>query len=45
MDAFQKSLQYALERLGKSKFGFEITVVSKFKIKRHAGSGNEIGYD
>ena len=42
MDVFHKSTQYTLERLGKSKFGFEITVVSKFKSKRHVGSGNEL---
>ena len=42
MDAFLKSIQYALKRLGKSKFGFDITVVSKFKSRRHVGSGNEL---
>ena len=42
MDAFHKSIQYALEILGKSKFGFEITVVSKFKSKRPVGSRNEL---
>ena len=42
VEAFHKSIQYALERLGKSKFGFEITVVSIFKSKRHVGSGNEL---
>ena len=41
VDAFHKSIQNALERLEKSKFGFEITVVSKFKSKRHVSSGNE----
>ena len=35
-------IQYALEKLGKSKFGFEKTAVSNFKSKRHVGSGNEI---
>ena len=35
-------IQYALEKLGKPKFGFERTVVSNFKSKRHVGSGNEI---
>ena len=39
---FQKGIQYALEKLGKSKFGFEKTVVSNFKSKRHEGSGNEL---
>ena len=34
--------QSALEKLGKSKFGFERTVVSKFKSKRRVGSGNEL---
>ena len=29
VDAFHKGIQYALEKLGKSKFGFERTVVSK----------------
>ena len=35
-------IQYALEKLGKSKFGFEKTAVSNFKSKRHVDSGNEI---
>ena len=39
---FHKSIQYALEKLGKSKSGFEKTVVSKFKRKRRVGSGNEL---
>ena len=39
VEAFHKGIQYALERLGKSKFGFEVTVVSKFKSKRHVDSG------
>ena len=42
VDAFHKGIQYALEKLGKSKFGFENTTVSKFKSKRHEGSGNEL---
>ena len=42
VDAFHKGIQYALGRLEKSKFGFEKTVVSKFKSKRHVGSGNEL---
>ena len=42
VDAFHKGIQYALERLGKSKFGFERTAVSNFKSKRHEGSGNEL---
>ena len=44
-DTFHKSIQYALEKPGKSKFGFERTAVSNFKSKRHEGSGNElVGY-
>ena len=39
---FHKSIQYALEKLGKSKSGFERTVVSKFKRKRRVGSGYEL---
>ena len=42
VDAFHKGIQYALEKLGKSKFGFERTTVSNFKSKRLVGSGNEI---
>ena len=42
VDMFQKSIQYALEKLGKSTSGFERTVVSKFKRKRRVGSGNEL---
>ena len=42
MDTFHKGIQYALEKLGKSKFGFESTAVSNFKNKRHEGSGNEL---
>ena len=38
---FHKGIQYALEKLGKSKFGFERTAVSNFKSKKHEGSGNE----
>ena len=41
VDMFHKGIQYALEKLGKSKFGFERTAVSNFKSKRHEGSGNE----
>ena len=39
VDTFHKVIQYALEKLGKSKFGFERTAVSNFKSKRHEGSG------
>ena len=42
VDTFLKGIQYALEKLGKSKFGFERTAVSIFKSKRHEGSGNEL---
>ena len=42
VDMFHKSIQYPLEKLGKSKSGFEKTVVSKFKRKRRVGSGNEL---
>ena len=39
---FQKSFNTVLEKLGKSKFGFERTADSNFKSKRHEGSGNEL---
>ena len=42
VDTFHKGIQCALEKLGKSKFGFESTTVSNFKSKRHEGSGNEL---
>ena len=42
VDTFDKGIQYALERLGKSKFGVESTTVSNFKSKSHEGSGNEL---
>ena len=42
MDTFHKGIQYALEKLGKSKFRLEGTAVSNFKSKRHKGSGNEL---
>ena len=42
VDTFLKGVQYAMEKLGKSKFGFEKTAVSNFKSKRHEGSGNEL---
>ena len=41
-DAFYKDIQYTLEKLRMSKFGFERTVVSKFKSKTRVGSGNEL---
>ena len=42
VNTFLKGIQYALEKLGKSKFGFERTAVSNFKSKRHEGPGNEL---
>ena len=42
VDTFHKGIQYALERQGKSEFGFESTTVSNFKSKSHEGSGNEL---
>ena len=42
VDTFHKGIQYALEKLGKSKFGFESTTVSNFESKRHEGCGNEL---
>ena len=41
-DTIHKGIQCALEKLGTSKFGFERTVVSKFKGKRRVSSGNEL---
>ena len=41
---FHKGIQYALEKLGKSNFGFLSTTVSNSKSKRHEGSGNELVY-
>ena len=46
VDTLNQGIQYALEKLGKSKFGFKSTTVSNFKSKRHEGSGNElVDYD
>ena len=42
VDAFHKGIQYALENLGMSKFGFERTAVSNFKSKGHEGSGTRL---
>ena len=42
VDTFHKDIQYALEKLGKLKFGFERTTVLNFKSKTHEGSGNEL---
>ena len=41
-ETFHKGIQNELEKLGKSKFGFERTAVSNFKSKRHEGSGNDL---
>ena len=41
-DAFHNGVQYTLDKLGKSKFGFERTAVSNFISKRHGGSRNEL---
>ena len=42
VDKFHKGIHYALERLGKSKFGYESTTVLNFKSKSHEGSGSEL---
>ena len=42
VDTFHNGIQYALERLGKLKFGFESTTVSNFKSKSLEGSGKEL---
>ena len=42
VDTSHKSIQYALEKLGTSKSGFERTAVLNFKSKKHEGSGNEL---
>ena len=42
VDKFHQGIQYALERLEKSKFGFESATVSNFKSKSHEGSGNKL---
>ena len=42
VDTFHKGIQYPLEKLGKSKFGFKRTAVSNFKSKRHEDSGNDL---
>ena len=44
VDTFHKGIQYALEKLGKSKFGFLSTTASNFKSKSHEGSGNKLVY-
>ena len=42
VDMRHKSIQYALEKLGKSKSGFERAAASNFNSKKHEGSGNEL---
>ena len=42
VDMFHKGIQYALERLGKSKFGFESTTVSNFKSKATKALGTSM---
>ena len=42
VDTFHKGMQYALERLGKSKFGFESTTVSNFKSKATKALGTSL---
>ena len=42
MDTFLKGIQYALKKLGNSKFGFERTAISNFNSKTNEGSGNEL---
>ena len=42
VDAFHKGIQFALEKLGKSKLGLERTVGSEFKRRRHEGSGSSL---
>ena len=37
-----KAFNCTLEKLGKSKFGFERTAASNFKSKRRKDSGNEV---
>ena len=42
VDAIHKGIQYVLEKLEKSKFEFERTVVVKISSKRHVDSGSEL---
>ena len=43
VDTFDtEGIQYALEKLGKSKFDFGSTTISNLESKRHEGSGNEL---
>ena len=42
VDTFHKGIQYALEKLGKSKLAFESTTVSNLKRKRHEALGTSL---
>ena len=42
VDTFHKGIQYALEKLGKSKFGFENTTVSNFNAKSTKALGTSL---
>ena len=42
VDTFHKGIQYELEKLGKSKFGFERTAVSNFKAKDTRALGTSL---
>ena len=42
VDTFHKSIQYALEKLGKSKFGFERTAVSNLKARNARALGTSL---
>ena len=42
VDTFHNGIQYALERLGKLKFGFESTTVSNFKSKATKALGTNL---
>ena len=42
VDTFLKGIQYALEKLGKSKFGFERTAVSNLKAKDTRALGTSL---
>ena len=42
VDAFHKGIQFALEKLGKSKFAFERTVVSNLKAKNTRALGTSL---
>ena len=42
VDTFHKGIKYALEKLGKSKFGFERAAVSNFKSKDTRALGTSL---